>query len=511
MGQDSLSGSDSWDASGYPDGAADSDGPGVDLPQESGQGGAAGAGGGGTAGGGGAVDAGSAGHGGAGSGAGGAADAATDDVGGVASDAGDGANSADGRDAAADTADSDADACSPPPTGCGPCPLCGLVPKCSEVSATTITGKVFTARATGADSVPRAVVYIPNIALGAKLGTLPSGPRCDRCEPLTQTLALSSATTGPDGSFQLQGNIPAGVGIPLVVQLGKWRYETTVDVQPCAHNAIADGVARLPRTQAEGNIPLTAISTGDVDALECILRKMGVADSEFSNPTGSGRIHFFRNNGARYDATTPSQAALVEAPAIWDRYDQVLFPCEGMQSNETPSALTNFIDYTDKGGRVFATHFSYTWLYQNGGFATAGTWQVNQSAPPSPLVSTVDTTTQKGRDFAIWLDGARALSNANPPQVSIYDPRASLAAVPPMMGGERWIYSESQPTVQYMSVATPVNAPPFSQCGRVVFSDFHVANATNQNITFPAQCPTSDLTPQEKILEFILLDLAACF
>jgi hypothetical protein len=301
------------------------------------------------------------------------------------------------------------------------------------------------------------------------------------------------------------------------VQLGHWRYETTIDVTPCADNPLPDGKARLPRTQAEGNIPLTAVSTGNVDALECILRKMGVADTEFSNAGGNGRIQIYQNNGAKYDATTPMQPQLVGAAVgggEWNRYDQILFPCEGRQSAESAAALTNFVDYASKGGRIMATHYSYTWLYQNAGFATAGTWQVDQPNPANPLLANVDTTTSKGQDFATWLQIVGALSTPNPtPHVTINDPRRDLIDVPMGNGGRRWIWADSQPptTVQHLTIDTPVGATPDQTCGRVTFSDFHVANSTNNGaLTFPAECLTPDLSPQEKILEFMLLDLSAC-
>jgi hypothetical protein len=392
-----------------------------------------------------------------------------------------------------------------------PCPLCPQIAEC-ESGVTQVRGRAVTGAATNPDPLYGAKVFIPNIARGGKLPPLIDGPSCNRCTPLAESEAVVSTVTALDGTFTLY-DVPVGIGIPLVVQLDKWRYETTIDVMPCVTNELATGTARLPRTQSEGNIPLTAVSTGNVDALECILRKMGVADSEFSNPTGPGRIHFYRNNGAAYDSTTPNQAALVGAQTTWDRYDQILFPCEGVQTSETPQALTSFIDYTSKGGRVIATHYSYTWLYQNGGFATAGQWQVNQVNPPDPLISDIDTGMGRGHDFATWLGLVGALSNANPPQVSIHDPRHNLNAVPIGMGGRRWIYADNPPTVQHMTVDTPVIVPqdPDKICGRVIFSDFHVANATNANLTFPAECPPpSGLSAQEKILEFMLLDLASC-
>jgi hypothetical protein len=398
------------------------------------------------------------------------------------------------------------------PNVCGlPCPFCSRITRC-ESGVTQITGTAVTGAATSPDPLYGALVFIPNIAPGGKLPPFTDGPSCNRCAaPLTRDQAFASAVTGPNGTFTLQGDLPTGTGIPLVVQLGHWRYETTIDVVPCVTNHLPAGTARLPRIQTEGNIPLTAVSTGNVDALECILRKMGVADTEFSNPAGAGRIHFYRNNGASYDVSTPNEAALVSTQATWDKYDQILFPCEGSQTSETAQALTSFIDYTSKGGRVLATHFSYTWLYQNGGFATAGTWQPNQQNPINPLIADVDTTHPKGQSFVTWLGLVGALSSVSPPQVSINDPRRNLNAVPAGQGGQRWIYSDTAPPlVQQMVIDTPVAATPDQLCGRVIYSDFHVANAVNDQLTFPAECPTTDLTPQEKILEFMLLDLSSC-
>jgi len=64
--------------------------------------------------------------------------------------------------------------------------------------------------------------------------------------------------------------------------------------------------------------------------------------------------------------------------------------------------------------------------------------------------------------------------------------------------------------VQVMTIFTPILATAEEACGRVTYTDFHVANAMNSALLFPAECPSSALSPQEKILEFMILDLNSC-
>src|SRR5262249_2127152 len=62
---------------------------------------------------------------------------------------------------------------------------------------------------------------------------------------------------------------------------------------------------------------------------------------------------------------------------------------------------------------------------------------------------------------------------------------------------------------------TPVGAAPSAQCGRVLYDDFHVYDTENPPTSgatvFPSECPATGtpLTPQEKLLEFMIFDLAS--
>src|SRR5260221_1325030 len=284
-----------------------------------------------------------------------------------------------------------------------PCPLCAQIPQCGT---TTITGTAFTGALVGPDPVYNALVYIPNVPIGTVLPPLSDALACDQCKALTPDEAIASAITGPDGSFELK-NVPAGNNIPLIVQLGKWRRQITVNVTPCAVNALTAGTVRLPSKKSEGDIPLTAISTGGADTLECILRKMGVDDTEFTIPSGTGRIHWYRATGAAAAVgPTPDQTALWTDINNLEKYNMVLLPCEHAPNTAGKApGYTNLVTYTGAGGRAFIPHYNYTWIRANTTvFPQTANWTAETkyfNGPTDfPMDADVNQTFQKGIDFA---------------------------------------------------------------------------------------------------------------
>jgi hypothetical protein len=383
--------------------------------------------------------------------------------------------------------------------------LCKRQDSCAAGAKTTLTGTVLapTPRDFGdPDPIYNAIVFIPN----APVQPFTAGVSCDRCGAQVSGAPLVQTTSGPDGRFILE-NVPSGDNVPLVIQLGRWRRQVVIPhVDPCTTAALPAELTRLPRHKGEGDIPLIAINSGNADALECVLRKIGIADSEFTPPTGAGRVHVYQANGVTLAAATPLASQLFGDAATLARYDMVLLPCEGMRLAKNPLHQQRLVEYANAGGRVFATHFSYTWLYNVSPFSGTATWAPDQPEPKDPLVGVIDQSFAKGAALAQWLQTVGA--SLTPGLIRISQPRHDVDAVTPP--SQRWIYSSLPSTLQHFTFNTPVGAVPDQQCGRVLFSDFHVADASTINKTFPNECLGMPLTPQEKVLEFMLFDLASC-
>ena len=117
----------------------------------------------------------------------------------------------------------------------------------------------------------------------------------------------------------------------------------------------------------------------------------------------------------------------------------------------------------------------------------------------------VDESFPKGKALADWLLASGATTTRG--ELDLEDTYTRFTKVNPP--AQRFVYSASSP--QTYAFNTPVSANEADQCGRVVLSSFHVAAANaGKTGTFPASCDSAPLTAQEKVLEFLLFDLAAC-
>ena len=391
---------------------------------------------------------------------------------------------------------------------------------CGANGTTSLSGKVYDP--SGTVPLYNAIVYIPN----AELAPFAPGISCDKCGTTPSGSPIATALTDAKGTFTLK-NVPVGVDVPVVVQIGRWRRKVTIPgsvVNKCADVELGVGMTRLPRTKAEGDIPKIAITTGGADSLECFVRKLGI-ETEMTNPTGSGRVHIYQGknsegavgeykDGSRIDAATPAGNVLWDDAAKLAAYDMVILACEGSENAATKSvkAHANLKEYLDKGGRLFASHYHYEW-FKNGAAPLPSTaiWGGESVSDTSSDVS-IDTTFAKGVAFSSWLDEVDATTAPKSGVVQMTALRTSITQVPGVGGGvdtsRRWLYTPSGP--KFYSFNTPIGVPSAEQCGRGVFTDIHVSSGDLQGGTFPGNCKTSGFTPQEKALLFLMMDLASC-
>ncbi|MES1174862.1 MAG: hypothetical protein ABUL62_11095 [Myxococcales bacterium] len=408
---------------------------------------------------------------------------------------------------------------------------------CPDGQHTSVSGTVYDPA--GAVPLYNVVVFVP----GEALSPIATGAACQTCDGDFSGKPQAATLSDAAGHFEL-ADVPDGDNVPLVIQVGKWRRQVSLaHVTACTDNPIIDrDLTRLPRSQAEGNIPHTAIAIGGSDSLECLLRRIGVDDSEFTPPDQGGRVHLYRwgSKAAKTMMVKGASSNVPDANALWDsldaleKYDLMLLSCTGESKLAVDDpAYLNVRAYADHGGRIFGSHWHNAWIRTEAETATDPLWypQVVKFSSGAhgfvnPLTAKIDVSFPKGVSFSQWLtnvgasvvpgeliiQGAEHSIDAVLPKAIMAPDPVSYAAGP---GAQQWIYAQDSelstptPTVQYFSMNTPVAG---AECGRMVFSDLHVSTGSGDTTktAFPTGCAKNPLTPQEKALEFMLFDLSSC-
>jgi hypothetical protein len=432
---------------------------------------------------------------------------------------------------------------------------------CGDGGSATLTGHIWDPA--GNNPLYKVVAYVPN----ADPEPIVDGINSDSCScgDLYTGTPIADGITGPDGVFTVT-NAPGGASIPIVIQIGKWRNYFTIPNVACGANDLDTMVGMpkltLPKTQNEtaySNIPNIAVSTGNADSLECLLERVGVAQSEYTGYPGllpdggtAGHIHIFAGTenpsiGSPVPNTVdPAGPSSSGAGGLWDsvddlkRFDIVMLSCEGEPTVNPQS--DNLAQFVDLGGRVFASHFHWAFFNTSADFTNVADWaQASQNdAYDNAINASIQTTLANGDPFPegqalyTWLGstvgalmgdvdaGTALLSIA----VSRHDAVVSGSNL-----STAWAQSSgaTPASTQYFSWDMPLDAglddagdPTY--CGRVVFSDLHVGGQSDdygcnaqcsQNgggysgIT-PTACQMAKLTPDEDAIEFILFDLSSC-
>ncbi len=439
---------------------------------------------------------------------------------------------------------------SPPTAPAAPCTggglQCYVPPNCT----TSVSGTVYDPA--GVNPLYNVVVYVPNDPKGALTPIKQGTNTCNSCDVSIGDY-VSATTSASDGTFTLTG-VPATTHVPLVVQIGKWRREVFLpEVKACTNTPLAGSSStRLPAKRSEGDLPQMALVTGGADNLGCFLKGIGLDPSEYSAPGGGGRLDIYRGlptattiagipgltiganapdlspNGGAGDCTTDNANCVWHSKANFEKYDIVLLSCEGNPydpddadsntngTNKTATAKQSLHDWLDEGGKVFATHFQYTWFKNSpsADFQGVATWLGTSGAQNKSASYDVDTSFPKGMVLDTWLNDVKAATGT---QITLNYVAKSVSTV--NASAQRWIYDPSDSDVKYLSFVTPIGGIPIKStdaggeappqyCGKAVFSDLHAGGSPAGDI--PASCSGPPLTAQLSALEFLFFDLSAC-
>jgi len=150
-------------------------------------------------------------------------------------------------------------------------------------------------------------------------------------------------------------------------------------------------------------------------------------------------------------------------------------------------------------------------MYQNPPFNGVVNWNVGQGTPPDGN-ATVNTGFTAGKTLATWLQNVGA--STTPGQMALNTLRVDQSGV--IAPTQSWltlnnsgIAANPTPVMQFV-FDTPI-APvgqTVNQCGRVLYNEYHVENGSSSPTKyFPTECSSGAMTPQEKLLEYMLFEL----
>jgi len=410
---------------------------------------------------------------------------------------------------------------------------------CPECS--TLVGKVYAPKWAPGD-VPAgqeipifgATIYVTD----ARPAPIPQQVFCEPCIETPQGAVQSKH----DGSFELSVD---GQGTYwLVIQKGPFRLEQQIQVDKGV-TTLPPSQTTLPSSSDPANgafIPKVAIARGDYDAIEDILGKIGFgtmgSNDKLSSP--GTEITF-------YDWTSPGNNGvdyLIKNIDELRKYHIVFFPCSTDVPDDAMSTLLtdqnnlkNIRQYVAEGGKIYVTD----WTGEVGdrafppqiqlGSSGFGTTDSVGSYDPITFAGTLTTAgdadgsvydADDGKaidpDLHAWL-GLQSGPTETDPTPIMYNPDYfmvahnwnTISALNSVMKGTddmgQPVYDDPKAWVTGSDGGgTPgplaVTYEP-AGCGKVLFSTFQTSGAS-------AADSHEGLTPQERVLLFLIMEISSC-
>jgi hypothetical protein len=384
---------------------------------------------------------------------------------------------------------------------------------CGSQPVTSISGRVTAPN--GLDPVYDALVYVPTM-----IPEFPSTVQCEVCNEPIGGAPVISTNTKVDGTFKLD-NMPVTSDVPVIVQKGRFRKILHLNVNGCQDNPLTADQARLPKNHMEGDLPKMAVGLGDYDQIECVLRSIGIDESEFTDPGGNGAVHLYVN----FDGGNgPTLESLLGDAQKMAQYNLIFVNCTNTSIKDymNQTLVTgNLFNYVNTGGRLYVTDWSYDYMEQ-----------VPQFAPYVFFEGGGDAVKPQPANAAWWVWSGDPI----PSQVSDPTLQQWLAAANATPDGKvsiqgAWALAKSTATDQTMYPSTtwvhgnamgdrPLTATfDYNMCGKVLWSSYHTqepgasgSGPFSSAPAFPTYCMSTATTmiPQEKILEYLIFQISSC-
>ncbi len=353
---------------------------------------------------------------------------------------------------------------------------------------TSVTGTVYAPN--GTDPLPNIYTYI-----ASKVNAFPPGNYCNQCnQPLDAW--YTHVQTAVDGTFSLDlANVPYGPTVTFVINTGRFRKVTSIPVA-CGANTAPKAAATLPGNSTEGDIPNIAVSTGNSDHLDQILVALGITQFDcYEGRTST------TSKATCTTIDTVSNLLNNTAAKTLDDYHLAFISCapNAYKTWGSTTIASNINTFVTGGGRVFATDMSYDYVAQ--AFPSDITW-MGPSGSPQPVaganvgVGGTYTGTVDDANLLAWLQKLGVVTGSTLPLQGFLNPWSVQSSIP--MTSTLIVDG----AVTYTGGASDVPLTTtfdVSTCGRVIYSSYHTAGGT----------PTS-LLPQERILEYLMLEVGSC-
>lgn len=371
---------------------------------------------------------------------------------------------------------------------------------CAPNPAPSVTGKVYAPN--GVDPVAGASVHV---ALG--LLSLPQTVQCESCSVKGKFSA--NVYSKADGSFKLEG-VPNNKPFWLGLQKGYFRRYLNLTVPQCGTLALTKAQSTLPGKNKQygpyDSIPRIAVVSGAWDKLEKVLDKLGVPASDIT-------VY----NGRDYGTGAQSMQTLLGNAGLMRTFHIILVNCGTKFESLITGADATYRDavraYVRAGGRLFVTDFSYDYVEQvfPEFIDFEGSDTTPESQPEGPDAAEVGTQMQssagtiKDSDLKAWLGLPEIKALQGDGTVKIEGFMTGWAVqkkVADTLGAKVWVTGKALAPgvneVRPLTTSFEFLDSDLKGCGRVVFSSYHTHGSA------------ADLLPQERILEYLLLEIGTC-